>query len=131
MFCKKICFIEFLPTGKDLCQSLFLKNRLQYRCFPVKLMKFLITSFLEEKLPWLLLNFVLKLEAANRCSHPQMFSKKGELKDFPKFLGKHLHWLTLLQKDLQGTCVLVSFAKFSRTTILKNTWQTAASMWSW
>ena len=54
-------------TGKHLCQSLFfnktaglgaatlLKKRLWQRCFPVKFVKFLRTSFLTEHLRWLLL----------------------------------------------------------------------------
>ena len=50
-----------------------------------------------------------------------MFSKKGELKGFAEFLGKHLYWLTLLQKELHHSRVFVSFAKFLRKTILKNT----------
>ena len=33
----------------------FIKKRLQHRCFPVKLAKFLRTPFLKEHLRWLLL----------------------------------------------------------------------------
>ena len=57
MFCKKSVFKNFaIFTGKHLCWSLFLlkflfnsfiKNRLQDRCSPVNIAKFLWTSILE------------------------------------------------------------------------------------
>ena len=126
VLCKKSFLRIFAKfTGKHLFQSLLLKKSLWRKCFPVNLVKFLRVPFLQEHLRWLLLNFVLtnmatKLDAANTCSHPQMFSKKSEFKGFAIFLGKHLSWslfLTLLQKRLQHSCFLVSFAKFLRTTI--------------
>ena len=50
-------------TGKQLCWSLFLiklqtfiKKRLQHRCFPVNIAKFLRTLFFIAHLRWLLLN---------------------------------------------------------------------------
>ena len=54
--------------GKDLCRSPFsrklqvlnpasLKRRLQHRCFPVNIAKFLRTAFFIEQLWWLLLEF--------------------------------------------------------------------------
>ena len=38
----------------------FIKKRVQHRCFPVKLAKFLETSFLKEHLPWMLLYIFCK-----------------------------------------------------------------------
>ena len=67
--------LQYSFTGKHLCWSLFLikleslldkvsglqvcnffKRRLQRRCFPVNIAKFLIIPFLIEHLQWLLLN---------------------------------------------------------------------------
>ena len=50
-------------SGKYLSWSLFLikfiKNRLQHRCFPVNIVKFLRTAFFIERLRWLLLDLFL------------------------------------------------------------------------
>ena len=59
------CFAKFI--GKHLCQSLFLnkvrpatllKNRLQYRCFPVNFAKYLRIPFLQNTSGRLLLFFI-------------------------------------------------------------------------
>ena len=64
---------------------------------------------------------------------PEVFRKKGVLKNFANFTGKHLCWrlfnivaglqpwrpATLL-KRLRHECFPVKFAKFWRTSILKN-----------
>ena len=66
VFCKKGVLRNFANfTRKHLCHSLFfnkvaglatlLKKRLWHRCFPVKFVKFLRTSFFIEHLWWLLL----------------------------------------------------------------------------
>ena len=64
---------------------------------------------------------------------PEVFCKKGALKNFAKFTGKHLcqslffdkvHGpkpATLLKKRLWLRCFPVNFAKFSRTPLLQNT----------
>ena len=53
---------------------------------------------------------------------PEVYSKKGTLKSFTKFTGKHLHWsfffkkvaglssATVLKRRLRRRCVLVNFA---------------------
>ena len=55
----------------------------------------------------------------NRSSCPGVFCKRGVLKIFAKFIGKHL-WqslffnkVTLLKKKLWHRCLPVNFAKFS------------------
>ena len=59
-------------------------------------------------------------EAATRCS-----MKKGVLRSFTKFTGKHLCQslkpATLLNKRLWHRCFTVNFAKFLRTPVLRNT----------
>ena len=63
-----------------------------------------------------------------RSSRPELFCKKGVLKKFTKFTGKHLcqslffnkvaslRPATLLKKRLWHRCFLVNFVKFLRTT---------------
>ena len=60
-----------------------------------------------------------------------MFCKKGVLKNFTKFIGKHLCWSlffnkvaglspeTLLKKRLQHRCFFVNFVKFFKNTFFK------------
>ena len=60
-----------------------------------------------------------------RCWHwqnqlPEVFYKKGILKNSGKFTGKHLQHATLL-KQTPTRCFPVNFNKFSRTTFLQNT----------
>ena len=61
-----------------------------------------------------------------RSSRPEVFCKKGVLRNFTKFTGKHLcqspfliklqaSGLKLLKKRLWHTCFPVNFAKFLRT----------------
>ena len=64
-----------------------------------------------------------------RSSHPEVFCKKGVLKNFAKFTGKNtcsrvffnkiggLRPVTLLKKRLWHKCFLVNFAKFLRTPV--------------
>ena len=64
---------------------------------------------------------------------PEVFCKKGVLKHFAKFLGKHLcqslflnkvacfRAATLLKKRLWRRCFYVNFVKFLRTPFLQNT----------
>ena len=59
-------------------------------------------------------------------SRPEVFCKKGVLKDFAKFSGTHLcqgfffvdRLATLLKKRLWHRCFPVNFAKFLRTPSL-------------
>ena len=64
-----------------------------------------------------------------RSSCPEKFCKKGVLKNFAEFLGKHLYQsfffnkvaglrpATLLRQRLWHRCFPVNFVKFSRTSI--------------
>ena len=66
-----------------------------------------------------------------RSSHPEVFCKKGVLRNFAKFTGKPLHQslcfnknaglrlAILLKKELWHRCFPVNFAKFLRTPIFK------------
>ena len=55
----------------------------------------------------------------NRSSRPEVFYKKGVLRNFAKFTGKHLcqslRPATLLKKRLWHRCFPVNFVKFLRT----------------
>ena len=56
---------------------------------------------------------------------PEVFCKKGVLKNFANFTGKHLCWslfqaCSFIKKRLQQWCFPVKFTKFLRTSILKN-----------
>ena len=73
-----------------------------------------------------ILNSPLKLNKY-RSSRPEMFCKKGVLRHFAKFNGKHLcqglfinkvAGLTLLKKRLWHRCFPVNFAKFLRPPFL-------------
>ena len=59
-----------------------------------------------------------------RSSHRRCSVKKGVLKKFAYFTGKHLCWslflIKFIKKRLQHWCFSVKFAKFLRTSILKN-----------
>ena len=69
----------------------------------------------------------------HRSSRPEVFCKKGILRNFPKFSGKHLcqglffnkvaglRPGTLLKKRLWHRCFAVNFAKFLRIPFLQNT----------
>ena len=55
-------------------------------------------------------------------SHQRCSVKKGVLKNFTKFTGKHLaRPSTLLNKRLQHRCFPKNFVKLSRTTFIQNT----------
>ena len=80
---------------------------------PVNIAKFLRTGFFIEHL-----------------QNQSIFLKIGFLKSFANFTGKHLCWslflknlqaegLQLHKKRLQHSCFLAEFAKFLRTTFLK------------
>ena len=69
----------------------------------------------------------------SRSSHRRCYLRKGFLRNFAKFTGKHLcqslffnkvaglRPATVLKKRLWHTCFLVNFAKFLRTSFLRNT----------
>ena len=70
-----------------------------------------------------------------RSSHRRFYIKKGVLRNFAKFTGKHLcqrHFLnkvadlrpaTLLKKRLWHRCSPVNFAEFLGAPFLQNTWR--------
>ena len=73
-------------------------------------------------------------DAKLRSSCPEVFYKKGALRNFKKFAGKHLcqrlffnkvadlAWpATLLKKSLWHMCFPVNFAKFLTAPFLQNT----------
>ena len=64
----------------------------------------------------------LRIDAnLTRSSRWEIFSKKGVLKDFIEFTGKHLCWslrpATLLKKRLHPRCFSVNSVKFLRTSV--------------
>ena len=99
-----ICQRDAIFARKHLCWSLQHKERSQERSFPVNTVKFLRIPFFTEHLRWLLLN---RCDKSNRIyitlskiavgfmncfrsSRPELFCKKGVLKNFTKLTGKHL-----------------------------------------
>ena len=66
-----------------------------------------------------------------RSSRPWVFYKKGVLKDFPKFTGKHFcralffnkitaqRPATLLKKRIRNRCFPMNFVKFLKTTFYR------------
>ena len=75
---------------------------------------------------------ILNIKKHLRRSHRRCSIKKGVLRNFAKFTGKHLcqsfflnklqaRPVTLLRKRLWHRCFLVNFAKFLRTPSLRNT----------
>ena len=67
-----------------------------------------------------------------RSSCPEVFCRKGVLKNFTKFTGKHLcnnctGSVTLLKKGLWHRCFPVNFVKFLRTPFfIEHLWTTAS-----
>ena len=58
-------------------------------------------------------SFESKFGSSHRKQPPDVFCKKGVLKDFTKFTGKHL--FQSLKKRLWYSCFPVNFVKFLRT----------------
>ena len=99
---------------------------------------FLLT-FNPDANPLILLKFVWPFEtlfikcSKFRSSYPEVFFKKGTLRNFAKFTGKHvcqslcfnkvagLRSANLFKKILSHRCFPVNFAKFLRTSFLQNT----------
>ena len=75
-------------AGLKACN--FIKKRLQHRCFPVRFEKFLRTPFFTENLWWLLLITNWSLRISKDSTHRRCSVKKGDLRNFAKFAGKHL-----------------------------------------
>ena len=84
MFCKEAVLRSFAKlTGKHLCQSLFfnkvaglgsgLKKRLWHRGFPVNFAKFQRTSFIIDRLWWLLLSIKFSYICVKKICHTSYF----------------------------------------------------------
>ena len=78
---------------KLLCN--FIKIKLRHGCSPVNLLHIFRTPFPKNTSGWLLLIVVLKIVShllmlKVRSSLPDVFCKKGALRNFAKFTGKHL-----------------------------------------
>ena len=77
-------------TGKHLCQACnFIKNRLQHRCFPANILKFLKTAVFIEHHRWLLLK-----ENKNSffiSSGQEVYLRTTTLKNFKRFIRKYGH----------------------------------------
>ena len=121
--------------------------------FPLNFAKFLRTPFLTEYLWWLLVSHTVNrkrmyiafgktdlsiafIQASLlsffffRSSRPEVFCKKGVLRNFTKFIGKHLcqrlffnkvaslRAATSLKKSLWHRCFTVNIVKFLRTHFL-------------
>ena len=67
------------------------------------------------KIKYISLGMQCDLHIFFRNSHPEGFCKKGVLRNFAKFSGKHLWPATLLKKRPCHRCFPVNFAKFLRT----------------
>ena len=71
------------------------------------------------------MKYFLSIHLTGRSSRPEVFCKKGVLRFFPKFTGKHLCeslvFNKVVKKRLWHRCFPVNFAKFLRTPFLQNT----------
>ena len=91
-------------TGKHLCWSLFLiqlqaqaqackfiRKRLQHRCFPVNIAKFLKTASFTEHLQWLLLHLISQFLNEEIFIEPTVFA------DFPAICQKDTETVRLMK----------------------------------
>ena len=123
MFYKKAVLKNFVIfTRKHLCWGLFFNNTAGLKA-PAQLLPCRIFRNIcfEEHL------------RMPRSSHQRCSIKKGVLRNFTKFTGKHLcqslffskvaslRPATLLKKRLWHRCFFVNFVKFLRTPFLQNT----------
>ena len=99
-----------MRSHSSLRPATVLKKKLRQRCFLVNFAKFLRTPFLIEHFgccfcqssweylePILFFAWYLVCEK-NRSSHPDVLCKKGVLRNFKKFTGKHLCQSLFLNK---------------------------------
>ena len=101
------CSLSFNKVA-GLRPATLLKERLQYRCFPVNIAKLLRAAFFIEHLRWLRLYILDGWQGSEntckeyhskyfRSSHPGVFWKKW-IKTFAEFTGKHLCQSLFLNK---------------------------------
>ena len=150
-FLRATCFTEYLQwlllKVSGFQPVTLLKKRLRQISFSVNFIKFLKTSsLLTEHLQmtascvqlWIMRSFSEQFfyraspgTAISRSSRPEVICKKGVLRNFAKFIGKHLcqrllfskvaglRPATLFKKGLWHRCFPVNFKKFLRTPFLK------------
>ena len=84
--------LEVFHKKGVLRPATLLKKSLRHRCFPVDFAKFIRTPFFTEHLQWLILYFTIDAsEYMTFKKHsPEVFCKKGILKNLAKITGKHL-----------------------------------------
>ena len=80
-----------------------------YMCY------YFINSYLLKKIYVMLIHLYVSLVSFVRSSRPEVFCKKGVLRNFAKFTGKHLCQGLFFNKK---RCFPVNFAKFLRTPFL-------------
>ena len=105
----------------EIAASMVIKNGTSLEVFSTAFCKICQSSWISKpsNIRKYLVNF--------RSSRPEVFCRKGVLKNFAKFSGKHLYQslfiskvadlrpATLLKKRLQNRCFPVNFVKFLRT----------------
>ena len=94
-----------------------IKKRLQHGCFPMKFAKLLRTPVFIKHIQWLLLKMIT---TSYRSSRPDVFYKKGVLRNLANFIGLQL----LLKRD-SGTG---EFCEISKNTFSYRTPPVAASV---
>ena len=116
-----------------LCISSFPESY-NFHCYPAFEMKQLLKTevffpvLLTRSLPMTFVLVIIRRIYLYKSSRPEVFFKKGVLKNFTKFTGKHLcqslffnkvagRPATLLKKRLWHRCFPVNFVKFLRTPI--------------
>ena len=126
----------------SLQSATLLKRRLQHRCFPVNVVKYLRTPILIKKRRRTVVLLILLLgvtrivcgSSNQECSVRKVFINTShnsqEIKCASLFFNKvaSLSPATLLKKRLWDRCFAVNFAKFSRTLFFHRTPLLAASV---
>ena len=134
VFCRKGVLRNFAKfTGKNLCQGLFFNNVAGLTLASDENIQYLHKLFVYLKSPIL---WLIPYYESSRSSRPEVFCRKGVLRNFAKFTGKNLceglfsnnvaglTLATLLKKGLWHRCFPV---KFLRTPFFNRTPPVAAS----
>ena len=123
-----------IPSNGDLCFSvsknqLIIINKYAYICSEVGQIKFITVTQMKQLNERMF--YIYKINEQKQP--PEVFYKKGVLRNFTNFIGKHLRQslffnkvaglspATLLKKSLWHRCFPVNFEKFLRTPFLQNT----------
>ena len=100
-------------TGTCFIFSIFVSMSWPSSIYVVSMWSIFIFSLI-----FITINHTISLKQTHfRSSHQRCSIKKGVLKNFSKFTGKHLCWRLFFNKvaGLQHRCFSVNFAKFLRT----------------